>query len=173
MDTKNNLFNPFGSVNWSTLATPEQNGYQAFITITVADSDAILLGMVPVTGVRINQLTDFSVTKSLDRDFLVTTFGDTPTRIQLDGLTFFNLNGCSLTGSKSDRKQIMNFYKENKLSTDLSKRIDISIASGAGEAPVSFRTVLVGLDTVNKSNESGLSNVMANYTMTLIGVERA
>ena len=172
MDTKNNLFSPFGSVNRSTLATPEQNGFQAFITITVADSDEILLGMVPVTGVRISQLTDFSVTKSLDRDFLVATFGDTPTRIQLDGLTFFNLNGCTFTGSKGEKQQIMNFYKENRLSTDITKRIDISIASGAGEVPVAFRTVLVGLDTVNKSTEAGLSNVMANYTMTLIGVER-
>lgn len=173
MDTSRSLFRPFGSVSWSTLATPEQNGYQAFIAVTVADSDEMLLGAVPITGVRINQLTDFSVTKSLDRDFLVTTFGDTPTRIQLEGLTIFNLNGCDLTNSSKDRRQIMNFYKENKVSSDLSKRIDISIASGAGEPPVSFRTVLVGLDTVNKSNETGLSNVLANYTMTLIGVERA
>lgn len=174
MDKSNNIniFGPFGSINKSILATPEQSGFQSFITITVADSDEILLGMVPVTGVRINQLTDFSLTKSLDRDFLVATFGDTPTRIQLDGLTFFNLNGCALTGSKGEKQQIMNFYKENRLSTDINKRIDISIASGAGEVPVAFRTVLVGLDTANKSNEAGLSNVMANYTMTLIGVER-
>ena len=172
MDTNGNLFRPSGSVGWSTLATPQQDKFQAYITITVAGNDTMLLCRAPITGVRINQLTDFSVTKSLDRDFLVATFGDTPTRIQLEGLTFFNLNGCRLFNSKGDKKQIMNFYKENRLSTDPSKRLDISIASGVGEPAVSFRTVLVGLDTVNKASENGVSNVLANYTMTLIGVER-
>lgn len=166
------IFKPSGSISRSTLTPSERDKFQAFITITVAGSDTILLGTIPVTGVRINQLTDFSVTKSLDRDFLVSTFGDTPTRIQLDGLSFFNMNGCDLTGSGSDNKQIMNFYRENRLSTDINKRIDISIASGAGEPPVAFRTVIVGLDTINKSNSDGISNIVYNYTMTLIGVER-
>ena len=172
MDKQGNIFKPSGSVNWSTLATPEKDKFQAYITITVADNDTKLLCRAPITGVRISQLTDFSVTKSLDRDFLVATFGDTPTRIQLDGLTFFNLNGCPMNNTKGDKQQIMTFYKKNKVSTDISKRLDISIASGVGEPAVSFRTVLVGLDTVNKSDESGMSNVMATYTMTLIGVER-
>lgn len=173
MSRKINIFKPSGSVNWSTLAGAEQDKFQAFITITVAGSNTILLGKSPVTGVQITQLTDFSLTKSLDRDFLVATFGDTPTRIQLKGLSFFNLNGCPLRGSLADRRQIMNFYKANKLSTDINKRLDISIASGAGETPVAFRTVLVGLETQNNATGDGISNVVYNYTMTLIGVERS
>ena len=172
MSRRINIFKPSGSINWSSLTTGEHDKFQAFITITVAGSNTILLGKTPVTGVQIGQLTDFSITKSLDNDFLVATFGDTPTRIQLKGLSFFNLNGCPLTGSAESKKQIMNFYKENKLSTDIHKRLDISIASGVGEPPVAFRTVLVGLETQNNASDTGSSNRVYSYTMTLIGVER-
>ena len=172
MGRRLNIFNPRGSVSRALLDTHEKNKIQSFITITSVGKSGILLGSAPVTGVQISQLTDFSVTKSLDMDFLVATFGDTPTRIQISGLSFFNLNGCNLGNTRADNQQIMNFYKENKLSNRNSNRVDISIASGVGEPPVAFRCVIVGLETKNQASDGGVSNIAYSYTMTLIGVDK-
>jgi len=167
-----NIFKATGSVNWSQIIRQEDEKFQAFITITATGTSNILLGRAPVTGVHIKQLTDFSVTKSLNRDFLVSVFGDTPTDIQLNGISFFNLNGCPLTGTVQSREQVLNFYKRYKLSTDIQNRVDIAIASGTGETPVAFRCVLLGLETKNTSSEDGVGNICYNYSMSLIGVER-
>ena len=165
------LFKPYGSISRSILVDGANN-FNTFITISSVGGGSILLGAAPVTGVSIQQLTDFSVTKSLDKDFLVATFGDTPVKITLSGISFFNLNGCRLNGSRKSNKQIMDFYRENKLSNRRSKRVDVSIASGAGETPVVFRCVIVALDTQNQADETGISNMLYSYTMTLIGVDK-
>lgn len=172
MGKRRNIFSPQGSISRSLLDTHSHNKTQAFITISSVGKSGILLGSAPVTGVKISQLTDFSVTKSLDMDFLVATFGDTPTRIQINGLSFFNLNGCNIGNSKLDNQQILNFYRENKLSNKSTNRVDVSIASGVGEPPVAFRCVIVGLDTQNQATENGVSNISYSYTMTLVGVDK-
>jgi len=172
-DNKVNIFSPLGGVSVNTFINSSQTKYNAFIVISPADSDTdVLLATAPVTGVTIQQLTDFSVTKSLDSDFLVATFGDTPTKITLKGMSFFNLNGCMLGGDDVTKQQILDFYKEYKLSSNVHKRVDISISKGARVAPVCFRCVIVGLDAQNQSTNDGLSNFVYNYTMQLIGVER-
>ena len=167
-----NIFNPVGGLSQSTFINADQTPFNAFITIfSVATGDR-LLGTAPVTGVLIQQLTDFSLTKSLNKDFLVATFGDTPTKIQLKGISFFNLNGCSLSGKKANQ-QILAFYKKNKISTNINNRVDIAIAEGKDKAPVAFRCVIVGLDSQNQSSADGIGNSMYDYTMQLIGVERS
>ena len=169
------VFNPFGSITKSPLRWQDSTGKQvanvAYITIAEAGGDNIVLGYAPITGVDIKQLTDFSVTKSLDRDFLIATFGDTPVQITLKGLNFFNLNGCTLLGNSASNDQIMEFYKKNRLSTDRFKRFDIAIAISTNNTVV-FRCVIVGLDTQNTASQDGLSNMLYSYTMTLIGVDR-
>lgn len=170
-----NIFSPFGSVNKTPLSYTDDKGQQvhnvAFITMTRAGGSEIALGYAPITGVAIRQLTDYSVTKSLDQDFLVATFGDTPTQITLKGLNFFNINGCQLAGSNESKQQIMDFYDQNKLSTDRTRRFDIAIATSSSST-AAFRCVIVGLDAQNQATGDGLSNVMYNYTMQLIGVKR-
>ena len=164
------LFPPMGGLAVSTLSTNNI----AFITLSEAGGDNIALGYAPVTGVSIQQLTDFSVTKSLSRDFLVAAFGDTPVKITLSGVDFFNINGCNIldstTGAGSN-DQIMEFYKKNRISTDRTKRFDIAIAT-SDKGTVGFRCVIIGLDAQNKAASDGLNNVMYNYTMSLIGVDR-
>jgi hypothetical protein len=162
------LFSPVGSVNKAQLTDSSK---VAYITISEAYGDNIILGYAPITGVDIKQLTDYSVTKSLFGDFLVSTFGDTPVMITLRGLNFFNINGCLLTGQKESKTQIMDFYKENRVSSAPSKRFDISIATSSTSTSA-FRCVIVGLDTQNMSTDDGISNILYNYTMTLIGVDR-
>ena len=170
--TDRNVFNPMGSISQSVFINPSQTKFNAFIVITPINSDDKLLGTAPVTGVTIQQLTDFSITKSLDNDFLVSTFGDTPTKITLKGLSFFNLNGCALEDGDASRQQILDFYKTYRVSTDINNRVDISISKGDRTPPVAFRCVIVGLDTQNQSTGDGISNFMYSYTMQLIGVER-
>ena len=164
------IFPPMGGVAVSTLSTNNI----AFITLSEAGGDNIALGYAPVTGVSIQQLTDFSVTKSLSRDFLIAAFGDTPVKITLSGVDFFNINGCNILDSKTgagSNDQIMDFYRKNRISTDRTKRFDIAIAT-SDKNTVGFRCVITGLDAQNKASSDGLNNVMYNYTMFLIGVDR-
>lgn len=163
------IFSPFGSFSRHFIAP--QGANVAYITISKAGGDDIILGYAPITGVDIRQLTDFSVTKSLNRDFLVATFGDTPVQITIKGLNFFNLNGCALKDDDvGSREQIMDFYKQNKLSAAPYDRFDVAITK-SGETAVSFRCVIVGLDTQNESTTDGTSNLFYRYTMSLIGVD--
>jgi hypothetical protein len=170
-----NIFNPYGSVNRTPITYTDAKGQQvknvSFITLSEAGGDNIVLGYAPITGVKIRRLTDYSVTKSLDDDFLVATFGDTPTSIVISGMNFFNINGCELSGDNESKAQIMDFYENNKISTDKTKRFDVAIANSKSST-VGFRCVIVGLDLANESRGDGLSNVMYNYTMQLIGVKR-
>ncbi len=166
------IFSGTGGISRHSLVTHEKNKPSAFITITTTSGD-FLHGVAPVTGVLINQLTDFSVTKSLDKDFLVATFGDTPVRITLKGINFFNLNGCDLGQSRLSKKQILNFYKDNRVSTNINNRVDISIATGKNEPAVSFRCIITGLDVQNNASNDGTSNVYYEYGMSLIGVDRS
>ena len=169
-----NVFNPLGGISQSVFINRSQRAFNAFIVISPIDSDGTedLLATAPVTGVLIQQLTDFSVTKSLDKDFLISTFGDTPTKITLKGLSFFNLTGCAIGSGDVTRQQVLDFYKKYRISTNINNRVDISISKGEREAPVAFRCAIVGLDTQNQSTGDGLSNLAYNYTLQLIGVER-
>lgn len=166
------IFSPFGSVNRSKLTLDTGKKPVAFVTLSEVGGKSWLTGYAPVTGVGITQLTDFSITKSLDKDFLVAVFGDTPVKIVLRGVNFFNLNGCNLGSGRNGKKQVMSFYKSNRLSTAPQKRFDVAITVGADSTPVVFRCVIVGLETQNASTESGISNIMYSYTMQLIGVDR-
>jgi hypothetical protein len=165
------IFSPTGSISTYKQVA---DGKKAYITLSAVGSEqGLLVGSAPITGVDIKQLTDYSVTKSLNKDFLVATFGDTPIQITLHGLNFFNMNGCALNmGDEADNRQILDFYKENRLSTDPSKRFDVAIASDES-ATVSFRCVIVGLTTQNQSASDGTNNRVYDYSMSLIGVDKA
>lgn len=164
------LFNPLGGVSETIVSTKNT----AFITLSKVGGKSYLLAKAPVKGVDIRQLTDFSVTKSLDYDFLVTTFGDTPTQIEISGLSFFNLNGCPLSAqSASDHDQIMNFYDKNKISSNLSARFDVAVAPVSRSKTSVFRCVIVGLRVTNSaSGPEQAGNISYNYTLSLVGVKK-
>lgn len=167
------IFNPLGSTSTAAIATPK-DGYVAFITIYDTEGDKVWLARAPITGVNIKQLADYSVTKALDNDFLVTTFGDTPVQIDLTGLNIYNMNGCAITDSKESRAQVLAYYKKKKISSNLKIRFDISIATGSGGPSATFRCVLVSLNVKNDASSGAMDtgNRLYSYAMTFIGVSR-
>lgn len=167
------IFNPIGSTSTSTVATPK-DGYVAFITIYDTEGDKVWLARAPITGVNIKQLADYSVTKALDNDFLVTTFGDTPVQIDLTGMNIYNMNGCNIVDSAASKAQILSYYKKKKISSNLKIRFDISIATGSGGPSSTFRCVLVALNVKNDASSGAMDtgNRLYSYAMTFIGVSR-
>lgn len=175
----NHLMNPMGGINQSIIKTTDN---VAFITIsinketsggsTLSDSASskwsrVQLAMAPVTGVDIQQMTDYSITKSLDKDFLIATFGDTPVQITLRGVNFFNLGDCYKGNAY---RYISDFYDDNKLSSNKNIRFDVAIASSKSNA-VAFRCVLVGLSLANDTTTHA-GQIMASYTLSFIGVRK-
>ena len=169
------LINPIGGISQSIIKSTDN---VAFITLyrnrakrgknIPLDNNAkwptVHLAMAPVTGVEIQQLTDYSVTKSLDTDFLVATFGDNPVQITLRGVNFFNVSGCG------EQQYISDFYDSNKLSTNKNARFDVAIASNKTNT-VAFRCVLVGM-TMSHDTTVHAGQIMYNYTLSFIGVRK-
>ncbi len=164
------IFNPLGGFSETQISQDDS----AFITISKVNAGDILLARAPVTSIDIQQLTDYSLTKSLDNNFLVTTFGDTPVKIELRGINIYNLNGCQLGKTNADKTQIMSFYKKNKVSTDLEARFDLAIKGGKDEETPVFRCVIVSLRVMNNGQQQGVptGHLLYDYTMTLIGASR-
>ena len=164
------IFNRLGGVS-ETVVNSNKN--TAFITMSKVGGPDLLLARAPVTSVDVSQITDFSITKSLDYDFLVTTFGDTPTKIEIQGISFFNLNGCALNpSSNTAHQQIMTFYDKNKLSANLSARFDVAIAPVSKNKASVFRCVIVGLRVGNNAGRQEGPNVSYTYTLSLVGVKK-
>lgn len=163
------IFNRLGGVSQQVVG----NNNTAFITLSKVGGKSFLLARAPVTGVDVQQITDFSITKSLDYDFLVTTFGDTPTKIEIQGISFFNLNGCELNpSSDAAHQQIMTFYDKNKISANLTARFDVAIAPVSKSKVSVFRCVIVGLRVGNNAGRQEGPNVSYTYTLSLVGVKK-
>ena len=196
--TRTTIFEPTGGANVSDLGDTKV----AFITIVpvkVANTGGkkekekegsdVILAMAPMTEIEIRQLTDYSITKSLENDFIVATFGDTPVSITIRGINFFGLE-CKLGqevhwfdyllfragDKKKENQQILDFYNRNKLSANPSARFDVAIASSEPDGDqdtATYRCVVVGLDIINNAaREGATSNIAYNYMLTMIGVKK-
>lgn len=133
----------------------------------------LYMANAPTSGIRIQRLTDHSINKSLGGDFLINVFGDTPDDIQLSGLNFFAYK-CGDILKTAEYDDIMDFYDQNKVSTDRSKRIDVTIANSGTDAKKPgqvFRCALIKL-TAQSSSEPDFSNVLYTYTLSLVGVAK-
>lgn len=136
----------------------------AFITFT-DDLKKVITATAPVTGVRVMQRVDFSITKSLSRDFLISAFGDQPVQIVISGMSIYAAS-CPDDGDSSNA--IPKFYRQNRISTDLDKRVQVGIA-GLGSSSQAFNCAVVGLDL--ESNSENAQSGTNTYTLTLVGVE--
>ena len=153
----------------------------AFITMSSVDTNnsntasakagkTIMMAYAPITGVNVKQSVDFSLTKGLNKDYLVYTFGDSVVTITLSGINFYKITKCQEQYfGKNTYKSVMEFYKNNKLSTNLRKRVDIAISDPSGTS--TFRCALIGL-TVSNDSSNDISGSAYAYSMTLIGVAR-
>ena len=136
------------------------------VSIAIVDETMkdVLLGCAPATGITIDQTVDYSISKSLQRDFIVDTFGDSPTKITLDGVEFLTTS-CG-EKAKTDTKTIEKFYDENKLSSDNTKRVQLGLSTHGPAA--AFTCVLVSMRSTVGQAEA--KNMSIKYSLTLIGV---
>lgn len=133
--------------------------------ITLATLSSVISGSAPLTGVDIKMATDATISKALNKDFLITAFGDQPVYITITGLQI-TWSPCEkgLTAEKS----VLNFYMQNKVSTDAEKRIDVGIA--AGGTSQSFTCALLNMEV--QADTKGSEYGYCTYKVTLVGVAK-
>lgn len=141
---------------------------RAFITFSGgAGGDAlgaVVAASAPVTGVTVTQKVDYAITKALSKDFLVSTFGDSPVSITISGIELLNLE-CTTTNKYSS---IVDFYDKNKLSTNIMTRLNVGISVGADA--VSYTCVLLGL-TLQADTRNDMGNSTSSYVLDMLGVK--
>ena len=136
---------------------------EAFITL--ADLGTVISAKAPATGVDIKMATDSTITKALNKDFLITAFGDQPVYITISGMQITYVPG-DCEGVTNEKKSVMDFYVQNKVSNDPSKRIDVSIIAGGNSH--AFKCAIMNLDIQNDTQGSEYG--FCRYKITLVGV---
>lgn len=128
----------------------------------------VLQGRAPSTGIVIEQKVDCSISKSLKKDFIVDTFGDSPVQITLEGLTI--LNAACLGNGAGNGLTMEEFYEKYKLSANLSSRVVLGLSDGGknGNSGKMFTCVLLGLQSSSTQNEARSGTI--RYRLTLVGV---
>ena len=59
----------------------------SYVAVTIVSSEhQAYFGTAPMSGIRISEATDTSISKSLEGSFLVSAFGDIPVQIEINGL---------------------------------------------------------------------------------------
>lgn len=159
------IFKKLGFVRKVTLSGDDSKNHSFITIVSNDDFKKVITGYAPATGITVQQKVDFALTKSLDKNFLIAAFGDNPVMISISGLHIY-CDECSMEGAD---KTIVEFYKENKVSSDVTKRVQIGIAGKGGERGQTFECAVIGCDLTadSKSIEYGASN----YKLSLIGVE--
>lgn len=165
------VFAALGSIN--TYTYPKTEGSAFFTLAPVKKGQSAknyLTGAMPVTGLQIGEGVDYSITKALNLDFLLASFGDSPVTIVLRGVSFDEVPEClpangKSTGAKQDRA--MEFYDKYKLSKDITNRVDIGIST----TNISYRCALIAMEASKSGEGNGNQNIY-NYTMKLIGVRK-
>ena len=126
-----------------------------------------LYGNLPVTGLTIDQGVDHTVAKTLNKDFVISEFGDTPVQIVMNGVSFYG--DCQGGDWGESNKQIMDFYEKNKLSKDPKARFMLSITPGKTECGT-FTCVLIRMKAIGPAMDKQGTVPMYSYNISLIGV---
>jgi hypothetical protein len=146
---------PAANVNTANSATP---------------NDSILYGSMPVSGLTVDQGVDHAISKTLNKDFLITEFGDKPVQIVMNGVNFFG-PACAGSDWGTNDKQALDFYETYKLSSDKDQRLHLSI-TGSKTKNGSFSCVLVNMKVNGPALDRQGTVPLYSYNMTLIGVRR-
>lgn len=173
------IFNPSGSVDvieinggtdsvaFFTLTKSKEASPNPGTPATKSEETDILYGSMPVAGLSIDQAVDFSISKTLNKDFVISEFGDTPVQITMNGVNIYA--GCS--NIVEFGKQVLDFYEKNKLSTDPNIRLFLTITGNSTDKG-SFTCVLTKMRVIGPAMEKSGSVPVYSYNMTLIGVRR-
>jgi hypothetical protein len=137
---------------------------------TGSATNSILFGSMPVSGLSVDQGVDHSISKTLNKDFLITEFGDKPVQITMNGVNFFGPE-CSGDDWGTSDKQALDFYEMYKLSSDPQQRLHLSITD-AKTKNGSFSCVLVNMKTIGPAMDRQGTVPLYSYNMILIGVRR-
>lgn len=157
---------PFGNTVASSF-----KAVAGFNMIGRGNGSSALYANMPITGVNITQGVDMSIAKTLNADFVVSEFGDSPVQISLSGINFYGNISCNGIGLLQN-KQVMDFYEANKLSTDIGNRLDISITPAASPRSGTFRCILVKMKSTTPISQQQAVTPAYSYEMSLIGVRR-
>lgn len=130
-----------------------------------------LYGNLPVSGLTIDQAVDHSIAKTLNKDFVISEFGDTPVQIGLNGVSFYGDCDGGTDGWGNDKEQILDFYEKNKLSANPKARLKLSITPGKTESGT-FVCVLTKMRAVGPLLDKSGSVPVYSYNITLIGVKQ-
>ena len=138
----------------------------AQLLLTDDEKAAIIIASAPMLGIRIEERSDCNITKSLAGDFLISSFGDSPVKISIDGMNIIR-QVCSNKSATGDYPSITDFFDKNKVSTDIKKRVKLIIATSANTKKT-YNCAIIGFDTVldTEYNEYGSNR----YSLHLIGV---
>lgn len=143
-------------------------GNTTYITLW-ADGGEALSGLLstsaPAEQIRIDAGVDYSFNKSLDGDFLVSTFGYRPVMIVINGLDIYNDTCVTLAGG--NRETVQSFFDKWNVHANKKARINVGMAS-AGSSGVAYKCVLVELK--RESAQELTAGGVGRYTMVLYGV---
>lgn len=144
-------------------------GNTTYITFLAEGGGALsklLAATAPAEQVRIDAGVDFSLSKSLAGDFLVSTFGYRPVMIVISGLDIYN-DPC-LIAAGGGQETVQSFFDKWNVHANKTARIDVGMAS-AGSSGVAYRCVLVDLKRMSAQELTG--GGVGRYVMTLYGAK--
>jgi hypothetical protein len=143
--------------------------YPTYITMWADAGDAlgaVLMSTAPASRIRITEGVDYTLSKSLSGDFLVSTFGHKPLTIEIDGFDIF-YDRCKVA---ADKPTVQAFYDKWNVHVNKDARINVGMA-GASGAGTAYRCVLVAL-TRSTDAVSGLDTEgVGSYNMVLLGAQ--
>ena len=130
-----------------------------------------MFGNLPVSGLTIDQGVDHNIYKTLNRDFVISEFGDTPVQIVMNGVSFYGDCKDGDDGWGNNKEQIMDFYEQNKLSKDPKARFTLSITPGKTDSGT-FTCVITKMRAIGPAMDKQGSVPLYSYNITLIGVRK-
>lgn len=158
------IFGGIGSISYATL--PNTESKEAFITFLDKEANKLMAASAPITAISISQQVDYTISKNLDKGFLLAAFGDSPVTINIDGISFYNIQCESLT-----EDSVQQFFNKYKISNDEDNRLDVNINTGGKSSHKEvFTCALVACDLKSSSGEH--VHTAYNYKLTLIGVAK-
>ena len=138
------------------------------LVIATGDLKTVLQGRAPATGITVMQKVDYSISKSLKKDFIVDTFGDSPVHIVLDGVTIMNA-ACLENGEQASTME--DFYEKYKLSANKANRVSLGLSGHKTEDGVTtntFKCVLLSMRSMVDEKEAKQSTI--RYQLEFLGV---
>ena len=158
------LFNNAGSI--SSENSSSSNRSYIVLSGSSSSSNSSLFAISPVIGVSIKQAPDTSISKAINGNFYVSTFGSSPVYITIRG---FHADSC-ISGSNSS---IYDIYDEYRVDKNPNKRLSLGIYTTDNKSKSTthgaFVCIILGMET--SIDEINSVNGSIQYTLSCVGVK--